>query len=136
MERGNLVKAVSRLEVEVQKLIEGVAELARKVNEYVEVQKSLHEDFKKGYGEDLRRVLEEVKVVLERVQMQPKVERRVIADESTDYKTMRERILKKGLDTPSVLVSKILEKSVSPSEVVAALRVISERERRGRRVSR
>jgi len=136
MERGNLVKAVSKLETEVQKLSEAVLDLAKKVGEYFEVQKSLHEDLKKAYGEDLKYVLSEVKAVLARIQTQPKVERRLIADESTDYKTMRERIIRKGLSEPSILVNKILERSISPHEVVTALRLISERERRGRRVSR
>jgi hypothetical protein len=79
-------------------------------------------DFMKGYADDLRRVLDELKKV--KTVRQPSVYHEVVTP-----KAIRERIIRKGLDSPTALIHGILYGGVQPIEVLGALSVIKEKNR-------
>ncbi|MEM0488965.1 MAG: hypothetical protein QW707_07185 [Candidatus Bathyarchaeia archaeon] len=83
-----------------------------------------------AYGEDYKHVRRMVGNV--KVQEQPRVSRKVIADVSDDFKTILRRIEARGLDIPENLVKEILSGQVKGTEVYASLFLIT---RRGARQS-
>jgi seryl-tRNA synthetase len=110
-----LTEAIKQLSAEYK---ESIAKTMTDLNEVVK-----SKDFMKGYADDLRRVLDELKKV--KTVRQPNV----YHEEIVTPKAIRERIIRKGLDSPTALIHGILYGGVQPIEVLGALSVIKEKNR-------
>jgi hypothetical protein len=110
-----LTEAIKQLSAEYK---ESIAKTMTDLNEVVK-----SKDFMKGYADDLRRVLDELKKV--KTVRQPNV----FHQEIVTPKAIRQLIIKKGLDSPTSLIHGILYGGVQPIEVLGALSVIKEKNR-------
>jgi signal-transduction protein with cAMP-binding, CBS, and nucleotidyltransferase domain len=110
-----LTEAVKQLSAEYK---ESIVKTMTDLNEVVK-----SKDFMKSYADDLKRVLDELKKI--RMVRQPNV----FHEEIVTPKAIRERVIKKGLDSPTALIHNILLGGVQPIEVLGALSVIREKGR-------
>jgi hypothetical protein len=126
----NEVELTKKLDVvydAVVQLTKAVKQLRDSYMEILETNKQLVEYVKSGqYYQDFKVVLDEVKRVISAGKKQPSV----YHEEVVTPKALRERVIRKGLDSPTTLIHHILFGGVQPIEVLCALSVIREKSRK------
>jgi hypothetical protein len=123
MDAATLSKRIDELVGIMKELTVSIRQLHSAYAEILETNKALKDMVASGkYLEDFRAVLDELKKV--KTVRQPSVYHEVVTP-----KAIRERVIKKGLDSPTALIHGILHGGVQPIEVLGALSVIREKGR-------
>jgi regulator of replication initiation timing len=124
MDKVELGKRVDELAEIMKQLTVSIRQLHSAYAEIVETNKALKDMVASGkYLEDFRAVLDELKKV--KTVRQPNV----YHEEVVTPKALKERVIKKGLDSPTTLIHSLLHGGVQPIEVLGALSVIREKGR-------
>jgi hypothetical protein len=124
MDEATLSKRIDELVGIMKELTVSIRQLHSAYAEILETNKALKDMVASGkYLEDFRAVLDELKKV--KTVRQPSV----FHQEIVTPKALKERVIKKGLDSPNALIHSILHGGVQPIEVLGALSVIREKGR-------
>jgi regulator of replication initiation timing len=123
MNKVELSKRIDELSEIMKQLTVSIRQLHTAYAEIVETNKALKDMVASGkYLEDFRAVVDELKKI--KAVRQPNIYHEVVTP-----KAIRERVVRKGLDSPNALVHNILLGGLQPIEVLGALSVIKEKNR-------
>jgi len=123
MNKVELSKRIDELSEIMKQLTVSIRQLHSAYAEILETSKALKDMVASGkYLEDFRVVVDELKKV--KAVRQPNIYHEVVTP-----KALKERVIKKGLDSPNALIHNILLGGVQPIEVLAGLSVIREKGR-------
>jgi nucleosome binding factor SPN SPT16 subunit len=122
-------KKLAAIEETLKTVTDAIVDLRKSYSLLVDAQKQLVDVIKSGeYLRDFRDVVNFVKKV--KIQQQPNVLREV---EEVTPTTVRKSIERKGLTSPNALILGVLNKTVTPTEMIFALEAIRARQKlRGR----
>jgi len=122
-------KKLAAIEETLKAVTEALVDLRKSYSLLVETQKELSDYVKSGqYGADFKEVLDFVRRI--KVQQQPNVLHEVV---SVTPQSVRKSIERKGLDSPNALIVGVLNRTVSPTELVYSLQMIrAKQQMRGR----
>jgi hypothetical protein len=122
-------RKLAAIEETLKAVTEAIVDLRKSYSLLVDTQKQLVDVVKSGeYARDFKAVLDEIRSL--RIQQQPNVLREV---EEVTPTVVRKNIERKGLTSPNALILGVLNRTVSPTELVYSLQMIRAKQQlRGR----
>jgi len=122
-------KKVDMIAETLQDLTKAISDLKESYSLLVEAQKELSDYVRSGqYAADFKEVIDFIKRI--KVQQQPNVLREV---EEVTPTAVKKNIERKGLTSPNALIVSVLNRTITPTELVYALQMIRARQQlRGR----
>jgi len=118
-------KKLAAIEETLKAVTEALVDLRKSYSLLVETQKELRDYVKSGqFGSDFKEVIDFVRKI--KVQQQPNVLHEV---ERVTPLAVKKSIERKGLDSPNALILGVLNRTVTPTEMVFALEAIRARQK-------
>jgi len=121
-------RKLAAIEETLKAVTEAIVDLRKSYSLLVDTHKELSDYVKSGYAADFKEVIDFVRKI--KVQQQPNVLHEV---ERVTPTAVKKSIERKGLDSPNALIMGVLNRTVSPTELVYSLQMIrSKQQLRGR----